>query len=219
MKKIILSLIAALAIPFAAMAQDIEELLPKAQGGDVQAMVELAEAYSNSWDDGSAEKALKWFNKAADAGNGEAMFKLYEAYYQGSYGLDSDEDVAKQWLEKSAAKGYGEAFFTKANSIYYENEAEGMKLMVKAGEAGSANAQMFLATAYNNSWNDNYNPSKAFEWAKKAAEQDLGEAQYLLATFYLKGVGTTANKTEALKWLKKAAENDYSFATEILSWL
>lgn len=219
MKKFILSLIAAIAIPFAAMAQDIDELLPKAQAGDVKAMVEVAKAYAGSWEDGADANAVKWFNKAANAGSGEAMFKLYEGYYFGNYGLDSDEDVAKQWLDKAVAKGYGEAIFTKANAIYYENEAEGMKLMLKAGEAGSASAQMFLATAYNNSWNDNYNPSKAFEWAKKAAEQDLGEAQYLLATFYLKGVGTSANKSEALKWLKKAAENEYSFAAEILSWL
>lgn len=219
MKKTILSLFAAFAIPFAAMAQDIEELLPKAQGGNVQAMVELAEAYVNSWDDGSEEKAFKWYSKAAEAGNAEAMFNLYKAYYFGNLGQDSDENRAQQWLDKAIAKGHGEAMFTKANSLIYENETEGLKLMTKSAEAGYASAQAYLATFYNNSWDDNYNPSKAFEWAKKAAEQDLGEAQYLLATFYLKGVGTTANKSEALKWLKKAAENDYGFAAEILSWL
>lgn len=219
MKKIILTLITAAMLPLAAMAQDIEELLPKAQGGNVQAMVELAEAYANSWDDGSAEKAFKWYSKAAEAGNAEAMFNLYKAYNYGNLGQESDEARGNQWLEKAIAKGHGEAMFTKANSLIYEDENAGLKLMTKSAEAGNANAQAYLATYYNNSWNDNYNPSKAFEWAKKAAEQNLGEAQYLLATFYLKGVGTAANKSEALKWLKKAAENDYSFATEILSWL
>lgn len=219
MKKFILSVVAALSIPFAAMAQDIEELLPKANAGDAKAMVELAEAYASSWDDGASEKAVKWFTKAADAGNADAMYELYEAYNMGSYGLDSDDDVAKKWLDKACAKGHGEALYAKGISIYYENESEGLKLLLKGAEGNSANACVFLASFYNNSWNDSYDPSKAFKWAKKGAELGLGEAQYTLATYYLKGVGTTANKAEAVKWLKEAAANDYSTAVEILSWL
>lgn len=219
MKKFLLSLIAAIALPLGMMAQDIETLLPKAQAGDTQAMVELAQLYRESWDDGSDANALKWYKKAAESGNAQAMFDLYEIYYFGNVGVESDENVAQAWLEKAAAKGHGEALYTQGNNIIYEDANKGIALVTKGAEAGSANAQMFLGTYYNNSWNDEYNPAKAFEWMKKAAEQDLAEAQYNLATFYLKGIGTSANKSEALKWLKKAAENDYSFAIEILSWL
>lgn len=219
MKKFILSLITAIALPLGMMAQDIETLLPKAQAGDAQAMIELAQLYRESWDDGSDANALKWYKKAAESGNAQAMFDLYEIYYFGNVGVESDENVAQAWLEKAAAKGHGEALYTQGNNIIYEDVNKGIALVTKGAEAGSANAQMFLGTYYNNSWNDEYNPAKAFEWMKKAAEQDLAEAQYNLATFYLKGIGTSANKSEALKWLKKAAENDYSFAIEILSWL
>ena len=66
MKKIIFSLIAALALPLTLCAQNIETVLPKAQAGDTKAMVELAELYRNSWDDGSDVNALKWLNKASE---------------------------------------------------------------------------------------------------------------------------------------------------------
>lgn len=219
MKKFFLSLIAAIALPLSIFAQDIEEVLPKAQSGDVKAMVELAELYRNSWDDGSDANALKWYKKAADAGSAEAMFKLYEVYYMGNLGVDSDEDTANSWLAKSADKGYGEALYTQGNNILFDDNAKGIALITKGADAGSAEAQYYLATYYNNSWNDGYNPSTALGWAKKAAEQNHAAAQYLLATFYLKGVGTSANKSEAVKWLKKAAENEYSTATEIIQWL
>lgn len=220
MKKLILSLLAAIALPLSICAQDIEELLPKANSGDTKAMVELAELYRNSWDDGSDANALKWLNKAANAGNSDAMFKLYETYNYGNLGVDSDEDTANKWLEKAVSKGNGEALYTKGYNIVFEDEDNGVKLITKGAEAGSANAQLYLAQYFKQEWNEKtYSPAKAFEWAKKAAAQDLGEAQYLLATFYLKGFGTSANKTEAVKWLKKASDNDFSMATEILQWL
>lgn len=219
MKKFTLSLIAALALPLSLFAQSVEDVLPQAQSGDVKAMVELAEIYRNSWDDGSDANALKWLTKAAEAGSSEAMFKLYEVYNMGNLGVDSDEDTANAWLSKSAAKGYGEALFTQGNNCYYDDEAKGLALITKGAEAGCAEAQYFLSTYYANSWNDSYNPSTAFGWAKKAAEQNHPAAQYILATYYLKGIGTSANKAEAVKWLKKAAENEFSSAIEILEWL
>ena len=206
-------------LPLIAGAEDIETVLPKAQAGDVKAMVQLAEIYSNSWDEGAAEKAVSWYKKAAAAGNAEAMFKLYEAYSMSLLGLESNDDVAKEWLDKSAAKGYGEAFYVQGTKLMFEDEAKSMKLITQGAEAGSGNAQLHLAKLYSNSWYEGNNPAKAFEWAKKSAEQNVGEAQYLLATFYLKGVGTTPNKTEAVKWLKKACENDFSTAKEIMEWL
>lgn len=219
MKKTILSILTAIMLPLSACAQDIEELLPKAQKGDVKAMVELAEAYANSWDDGADAKAVKWYTKAADSGSGDAMFKLYEAYNYGSLGLDTDENAAKKWLDKAVAKGNAEALYTKGTALFYDDDANGIKLVIKGGENGSANAQYWLANHYNDKWSDEYSPAKAFSWAQKAANLNLAEAQYLLGTFYLKGIGTSANKPEALKWLKKAAENDYSTAVEILEWL
>lgn len=219
MKKIILSLLVLIALPLAAFAQDINELLPKAQKGDTQAMVQLAAAYNDSWEDGSAEQAAKWYRKAADAGNAEAMYQLFEAYEYGKFNLDADEDEAAKWLDKAVAKGHGEALYVRGSRVLYDDEAKGVALLTKGAEAGSANAQMYLGSYYNNSWNNSYNPAKAFEWVKKAAQQSLPEAMYTLATFYLKGIGTTPNKAEGLKWLKKAAESDYSTAVEILEWL
>lgn len=220
MKKFILSLVAALAMPLAMMAQDIDELLPKAKSGDTKAMVALAAAYADSWEDGASEQAVAWYRKAADAGNADAMYKLYEAFNYGNLGLDADETLAEKWLKKAVDKGHAEALYTKGYNIVFDNEDEGFKLIMRGAEAGSANGQLYLAQHFNNSWNESaYNPAKAFQWAKKAAEQNNAEAQYLLGTYYLKGIGTSPNKTEAVKWLKKAAENEFSTAVEIVQWL
>ena len=77
MKKFFLSLIAAIALPLSIFAQDIEEVLPKAQSGDVKAMVELAELYRNSWDDGSDANAHEPVNDYA----GRIWAGLIRGYY------------------------------------------------------------------------------------------------------------------------------------------
>lgn len=212
-------LIAAVVLPMMLNAQEIADLLPKAQGGDVKAMFEVAELYRNSWDDGAEKNALTWYNKAADKGNGDAMLKLYEAYKWGSLGLESNDDKAAQWLDKAVAVGNAAALYTKGESIMFDDETKGLKLITQGAEKGNADAQLYLAKHYNNSWGNSYNPATAFKWVKMSAEQDNAEAQYMLATFYLKGIGTSPNKAEGVKWLKKAAENEFSTAAEIIQWL
>lgn len=67
-------------------------------------------------------EAVKWFAKAAERGNVEAMYYLGECYRDGS-GVDEDQKKAVEWFTKAAKQGHEEA---KAELEFY-NRREGEK--------------------------------------------------------------------------------------------
>lgn len=60
-------------------------------------------------------EAVKWFAKAAERGNVEAMYYLGECYRDGS-GVDEDQKKAVEWFTKAAKQGHEEA---KAELEFY----------------------------------------------------------------------------------------------------
>ena len=60
-------------------------------------------------------EAVKWFAKAAEQGNVEAMYCLGECYRDGS-GVDEDQKKAVEWFTKAAKQGHEEA---KAELEFY----------------------------------------------------------------------------------------------------
>ena len=53
-------------------------------------------------------EAVKWFARAAEQGNVEAMYLLGECYRDGS-GLEEDQKKAAEWFAKAAERGHEEA--------------------------------------------------------------------------------------------------------------
>lgn len=50
------------------------------------------------------QQARQWYEKAAAAGNGTAMYNLGLMYEKGN-GVERDRQQAQQWYEKAAAAG------------------------------------------------------------------------------------------------------------------
>lgn len=73
-------------------------------------------------------EAIKWFAKAAELGNVEAMYYLGECYRDGS-GVDEDQKKAVEWFTKAAKQGHEEA---KAELEFY-NRREGEKAFEEDG--------------------------------------------------------------------------------------
>ena len=73
-------------------------------------------------------EAVKWFKKAAERGNVEAMYCLGECYRDGS-GVDEDQKKAVEWFAKAAERGHEEA---KAELEFY-NRREGEKAFEEDG--------------------------------------------------------------------------------------
>jgi TPR repeat protein len=53
-------------------------------------------------------QALAWYQKAAEAGNAEAMYRLVVAYRDGE-GVAKDPAQARRWFQKAAEAGNGVA--------------------------------------------------------------------------------------------------------------
>lgn len=79
-----------------------ERLRNAAEGGDVEAMATLAEVLEVGQQDmpPNQAQALVWYQKAADAGNAEAMFRLSERLGK------TGETTAQDWLRKAAQAGH-----------------------------------------------------------------------------------------------------------------
>lgn len=85
-------------------------LLAKAQGGNADAMLGLAQMLMEGRDGAKDEGGgLFWLRKAADAGNGRAMQQLAEVYDRGSSAL-RNYNAAADYLLQSWTRPGGDAF-------------------------------------------------------------------------------------------------------------
>lgn len=234
MKKTLLTLILAAAMPAAALAQS-EGLVEKAQSGDPAAMFELAEDLR--WSNES--EAVKWYKKAVEAGNGEAAATLGDAYKWGNFGLPEDESEAVKWYTKGESIGSGACAYELAEAYRWgnlglsEDVKEALKHYNKGCELKDPRAMSSLAYLYleeDTDWNDNgvkQDLAQAFKLLKGACdiyvspdcEYNDGNACYALATLYRDGRGCSRNAAEAIKWLKAAVEANSSDAEAALKWI
>ena len=53
----------------------------------------------------SDEKAVEWWQKAAEQGFASAQYKLGYMYYHG-YGIEESYEKAVEWYQKAAEQGY-----------------------------------------------------------------------------------------------------------------
>lgn len=84
------------------LEDDLKELICNAENGDVHAQIKLGKIYCCNQD---FEKAIAWFEKAAEQGNDDAQLGLglcYEFGYES--GIKSDIKQANEWYKKSAAQ-------------------------------------------------------------------------------------------------------------------
>ncbi|ENU27824.1 tetratricopeptide repeat protein [Acinetobacter modestus] len=85
------------------------DLLRKAENGDVLAQYNLGWVYQNSQDViQNYEKAFEWYSKAANQGNAQAQYNL-GSLYQNGQGVEKDDKKAFEWYRKAASNGHSQA--------------------------------------------------------------------------------------------------------------
>lgn len=82
-----------------------DELIEKAESGDVRAIVELGLKYQ---DDEDYSNAVVWFKKGVEKGDTEAQFNLAILYKQG-WGVKQSTAKYYELLEASAEQGFKDA--------------------------------------------------------------------------------------------------------------
>jgi TPR repeat protein len=199
-------------IPFALWlvserADGFGELRKIAGAGNVNGMLLLAACLPQG-----SDEALKWYQKAADAGSKSAMTTLGRFYRDGQ-GVPKDGAQALSWYLKAANAGDASAM-SAAASIYEHgseidaNYTEAMKWYLRAVDAGDAAAMRSVGDMYLLGEGVKQGYSKAIDWYGKAA--DAGD------TLAMCTVGHSYEEeqdfTHAMVWYRKAVEGGYKSA-------
>ncbi len=168
-------------------------------------------------------KAVYWFRKAAEQGDGRAQHWLGICYQLGE-GVGWDAAEAVKWYGKAAEQGY--AGSQNELGHCYRNGwgvakdyTEALKWYRKAAEQGMALAQCNLGVCYHNGDGAAKDYTESAKWYRKAAEQGYAEAQLKLGFCHERGEGVAKDAAEAVKWYRKAAEQGDAGAQYCIGFL
>ena len=115
---------------------------------------------------GDRVTALKYYLKAAQNGNADAMVDCGRIYFEGIFGIEKDIDKALEWFHKAGELGNSAAL----NNIGYiystlKNNKEALIWYEKAANLGDVVSMLNLSNSYRRDFN---NKKRAREWLKKA---------------------------------------------------
>jgi TPR repeat protein len=118
--------------------------------------------------------AMDWFTKAANKGNGFAMYEIGSMYYYGE-GVTDDDTKAMEWFRKAADKGIADAMYEIGYMYHFgfgvtEDETKAMEWLRKAADKGNVDAMNQIGFMYKNGYGVAKDESKAEEWYKKAKD-------------------------------------------------
>ena len=88
--------------------------------------------------------------------------------------------------------------------------------LIRAAEAGNADAQCYLAWSYDEGEGVEVDHEKAFYWYTRSAEAGDATGQFNLAMCYELGTGTEIDCKKAFYWYEKSAELGYPKARKVL---
>lgn len=167
------------------------------------------------------KNALKWYQKAAEGKNADAMTMLGVLYYGGKE-VEKDEIRARGYIEEAAILGNANAQY-QLGGFYYEGSCGYKKDLDKAIEnfkkAAAQNHEM-AQNALGEAYRMKENLNEAAHWYFKAAEQGNANAQYQIGDFCVHGWGgLEKNYPNAKIWLEKAAKQEHPLAQATLALL
>ena len=156
------------------------------------------------------DKALKYYQYAAEKNDSQAQFSLGAMYDMGN-GVTQNYAEAMKWYLKAANQGNASAqnnigvMYEKGQGVK-KDCSEANKWYLKAAEQGYTPAQsnLGLNLYVGNGITQNY--TEAFKWLLKAANSGGASAQYNVAGMYFFGQGVKQDYSEALKWYTKASD-------------
>ena len=126
----------------------LELTLPKAEAGDAEAMAELYDIYYYVKEP-DEDEAMKWLQRAAEAGHVESMNLLGEIARNDEecYPNETERlEAAEPWFRKAAEAGYAPAMNNIAAVLSNLERNEGAwEWMTKASEAGHINGRRWVA--------------------------------------------------------------------------
>jgi TPR repeat protein len=153
-------------------------------------------------------QARYWFRRAAEGGDGQAMFYLARALLD--HGSSSDRTAAMEWLERAADAGYACAC-TELGLLFGpgqpdEDPRRAAAAYRRGAELGDMHAQFNLANCHLLGDGVPVDLHEVERWYRAAAEQGLIAAQYHLGLLLLAGQGRAPDPAQGMHWLTRAAD-------------
>jgi TonB family protein len=166
-------------------------------------------------------QAVDWFRKAVAQNFGPAYNFLAGMTRDGRGGIVADPAEARRLLRLGAALNDPHAQFhlgaELVTSAAQQDQADGMKWLLKAAPLGLPQLQSMLGLAYRDGTGVTRDYLQARKWLGKAAAQSWPKAQYALAVLTEQGMGGPRNETEALALYQKAAARGIPEAAQRLA--
>jgi len=169
------------------------------------------------------KKAAEWYNKAAAAGNNDAMKKLGVMYCEGR-GVSKDYTKAMELFHKAAAEGNTDAMCRLGYMYWHgkgvtKDERKSTEWYHRAAEAGNSSAMFILGGRYSSGRGVSKDSGKAIEWYRKAAEAGHISAMHNLGWMYSNDKGASRDYRKAIEWYSKAAKLGHKGAQQKLTEL
>ena len=191
----------------------IVRLRNAAEQGDVQAQYYLGRLLIET--NKNTAVAVRWIQKAADAGLAEAQNRLGWMFNTGT-SVPQNPQTAMEWFTRSAKQGYAKAQLNIGMNYadglgVRQDYAEAAKWYRLAAEQGHPTAQNKLGWLYEEGKGVPKDRKEALFWIRKAAEQNFGPALMSMGwinEYYdaAPGRAVTGNYVEAAEWYEKAAQ-------------
>lgn len=132
------------------------------------------------------------------------------------YANNKQETIANYWFLKAAIAGDKDAQYyigvTYSDQTGLFNRMQSIYWLEKAAEQNLLDAQVVLASVYEQSKEVAPDFIKAAYWYEQAANQGNPQAQSFIAGMYRDGKGVPLDMQQALMWYQKAAQQGDAFS-------
>jgi TPR repeat protein len=162
------------------------------------------------------QEAMRWFQRAAEAGHAPAMVNLGSCLTYPKPSLD--RTAAVSWLRKAAEKGYAGGmvslgFAYREGDGVPRDDKEAVQWFIKAVEAGDSHSMIHVGRMYARQLSA---PVEAVASFLRAAEAVHSESFLELATIYENKELPVHDPVEAHKWFRVAVEYTEGHSTSAL---
>ncbi len=173
----------------------------------------------------NSRQARQWWEKAAAAGNADAMYNLGHMFDIGLAGVPGSYVEARRWYNKAAAAGVRDALYY-LGTVYFDADLSERRMKggkearvwyEKAAVAGDSRGMYELAQMYYEGTGGSQDYQQAKQWFEKAAAAGHREAMYRLEDIYEKGQGVPRDPQKAQEWHEKAGVAALPKATGFLT--
>lgn len=213
--------------PLSTRAVTIQNLLPKAQQGDLPSILALAKEYAYGVTDmgitlqESREEAARWYQKAAERGNGDAMLNLGQLY-DPSYGLiiRKDPALALSWYERACDAGQMKACARVGRlALASRDYAKARKYFAMGAQENDAQALVSLGRLYALGQGVTQDFQKALIFYRRAAAYGSSFAELHLGDMYYSGTGVDADMEEAASHYMVAKQKNVPAAEAMVDYM